>query len=170
MRPLTDHWFDEACLTQMSANPLSSSPTMPCLFSEQPGAKAAAEQLTHPAAIEDIIQIILFMVPYFLLFGQEYSNTQATFTCLLFLSQPVLASQEDVNARPGYYELLSLILAIVLLYWASIRLLNLIDAHTVSLMKDTDDEESDSEAAAEDEGDDGPDGDVDEVEDEEDKD
>jgi hypothetical protein len=80
---------------------------MPCLFSEQPGAKAAAEQLTHPAAIEDIIQIMLFMVPYFLLFGQGYSNTQATFTCLLFLSQPVLASQEDVNTRPVFYGLFS---------------------------------------------------------------
>merc|ERR1711940_224603 len=93
MRPLTDHWSDEACLTQMSANPLSPSPTMPCLFSEQPGAKAAAEQLTHPAAIEDIIQIMLFMVPYFLLFGQGNFNTQTTFTCFLFMMQfqPVLA-------------------------------------------------------------------------------
>ncbi len=39
MRPLTDPQSDEACLTQMSANPLSPSPTMSGLFAEHPGAK-----------------------------------------------------------------------------------------------------------------------------------
>ena len=90
MRPLTDHWFDEACLTQMSAYPLSPSPTLPCLLSEQ-GTKAAAEQLTHPAAIENIQIMLLSMVPL-LLFGQGNIKTQTAFTCLL---------HEAISARLG---------------------------------------------------------------------
>ena len=98
------------------------------------------------------------MVPYFLLLGQGYFKAQTTFTCLLFMKQfqPVLASHVDVNTRPGFYELFSLILAIVLLYWVGFKLISTIYAHTVSLMNDSDEEDSDSEAIAED--DDGPDG------------
>ena len=78
-----------------------------------------------------------------------------------------MASQEEANSGPGFVVLLSLTLVIALLYWVGFKLLHLIDAHTVSLMRDTDDEETDSEAAADDDGDDAPDGDVDKDEDEE---
>jgi len=118
LRPLTDPESDEACLTMMSTNPLNLSPTMSGLFTEHPDPKGVVGELTHPVAHEEPLQIMLIMVLYFLLFlGQGISNTQATFTCLLFMSQPVLASQEDGNTRPGFVVLLSLILASLLLYW-----------------------------------------------------
>jgi len=78
------------------------------LFTEHPGPKGVVGELTHPVAHEEPLQIILIMVLCFLLLsGQGLSNTQATFTCLLFMSQPVLAAQEDGNTGPGFVVLLS---------------------------------------------------------------
>ena len=73
----------------------------------------------------------------------------------------VLVSQEDCNTGPGFVVLLSLLASLLLLYWGGFKLLSLMDDLTIAVMV-TDDEESESEAPAEDDIEDGAHGDVDE--------
>ena len=109
------------------------------------GTEAQAEVLPCPVAIE-FMQIMLLLasdtlvagIPvfcYFFLFGRGSFNAQIVFTCLLFMQQlqPVLASQEDANSRPGLLEWVSLIIAIVSLHLLGVKLMNLLDAYTCLL-------------------------------------
>merc|ERR1712143_36597 len=160
LRPLTDPESDEAGPT-MSTNPLYLDPAKSGLFTEHSDPKGMVGELTHPLAYEGHLQVILAMVCFLLLLGQGLTFTQATFACLLFFSQPVLAAHEDGNTGPGFVVLLSLLASLLLLYWGGFKLLSLMDDLTIAVMV-TDDEESESEAPAEDDIEDGAHGDVDE--------